>query len=119
MRTVNINFDDRFSFDSIDIDAVTGVAKVKGGYVRIIHVMAAREYTVPVKLDTPSDDALRLAAAIIEWDTGMIALADDPYQAKWSGVGPRQIIRAFLPRMYQSEFRDLSVDTYDLHGDIL
>ncbi len=38
---------------------------------------AAREYTVPLAYETSQADALRLAAAVIEWDTGMMEQADD------------------------------------------
>ncbi|ARO54129.1 hypothetical protein B2G69_08195 [Methylorubrum zatmanii] len=121
MRTVNLNLDDNLYFENVCIDVATGVAKmegVEGGYVRLIHVMAAREYTVPLAYETTAEDALRLASAVIEWDTGMMEQADAPFSSKGPALAARQTIRSFLPRMYRCEFRDLFVDTYGYAGEL-
>lgn len=121
MRTVNLNLDDALYLSDVQPDVATGVARLEGieadgGYVRWVHVMAAREYTVPLTYQTTAEDALRLAAAVIEWDTGMMEQADDPLNAKGARVPARQVIRGFLPRMYACELRDLFVDTYGYAG---
>ncbi|MGW9821960.1 hypothetical protein ACUXK4_004549 [Methylorubrum extorquens] len=121
MRTVNLNIDDGLALSNVQPDASTGIATlegVEGGYVRWVHVMAANEHTVPLAYETTAEDALRLAAAIIEWDAGMMERADDPFHTKWSNLGPRQTIRHFLPKMHPCEFREMFADTYDLQGEV-
>ena len=122
MRIVNLNLDDNLYFENVQPDVATGVAKLEGvegnGYVRWLHVMAAREYTVPLAYETTAEDALRLAAAVIEWDTGMMEQADAPFSSKGRAVTARQTIRSFIPRMYRCEFRDVFVDTYGYAGEL-
>lgn len=123
MRTVNLNLDDGLALSNVQPDASTGVAKLEGveadgGYVRWVHVMAAREYTVPLAYETTAEDALRLAAAVIEWDVWMTERADDPYQAKWGKLTGRETIRSFLPKMHACELRELFVETYGLADEV-
>lgn len=115
-RTVNLNLDDSLPIETFDVDVATGFAEVGGEYVRIVHVMAAREYTIPLSYETTAEDALRLAAAVIEWDSGMMEQADSPFHAKGPKVSARQTVRSFLPRMKACEFRELFVDTYSYAG---
>ena len=94
----------------------TGIAKLDGETVRILHVLAANEFTIPLTYETTAEDALRLAAAIIEWDVGMMEAADAPFSTDSPKLGARQTIRSFLPRMLPCEFRDLFVATYGYSG---
>lgn len=80
--------------------------------------MAASEFTVPLTFATTAEDPLRLAGAIIEWDTGMMEQADAPFENKGPSVSARQVIRGFLPKMYPCEFRHLFVDTYGYAGTL-
>ena len=119
MRTVNLNVDVGLPLSDVQPDVATGIAKmegVEGGYVRWLHVTAASEFTVPLTFETTAEDALRLAAAIIEWDTGMMEAADAPFSADSPKLSTRQVIRSFLPRMKACELRDLFVDTYGYAG---
>lgn len=116
MRTVNLNLDDTLTNETLDLDVATGVATVGGEYVRVVHIVAAREYTIPLAYETTAEDALRLGAAVIEWDTGMMEQADSPFHANGPKVSARQVIRSFLPRMKACELRDVFVDTYGYAG---
>lgn len=118
MRTVNLNLDDSINLTDVQADVATGVAKLDGEYIRWVHVMAAREYTVPLAYETTAEDALRLAAAVIEWDVWMTERADDPYQAKWGKLTGRETIRSFLPKMHACELRELFVETYGLADEV-
>ncbi|MDH2309162.1 hypothetical protein [Methylobacterium brachiatum] len=123
MRTVDLNLDDGLLLKDVQPDVATGCAKLDGvdqdgGYVRWVHVMAASEFTVPPTFATTAEDALRLAGAIIEWDTGMMEAADGPFSADSPKLATRQVIRSFLPRMYPCEFRHLFVDTYGYAGTL-
>ncbi|WP_345821612.1 hypothetical protein ABC766_07105 [Methylobacterium fujisawaense] len=120
MRTVNLDLDHSLAIGTIDLDVATGIAMLDGGaYVRVVHVKAANEFTVPLAYETTAEEALRLAAAIIEWDVGMMEAADAPFSADSPKLVTRQVIRGFLPRMYRCEFRDLFVDTYGYAGALL
>lgn len=119
MRTVHLDLDDSLAIGTIDLDVATGIAKLDGDTVRVLHVLAANEYTLPLTYETTSEEALRLAAAIIEWDVGMMEAADAPFSADSPKLVTRQTIRSFLPRMYRCEFRDLFVDTYGYAGALL
>lgn len=112
MRQVSLDLDDTLNLGPLDIDVATGIAEFDGDYVRVLHVKAAREYTIPLKLETSPEDALRLAAAVIEWDCGMMEQADSPFSGAAPKFSSRQIIRSFLPKMLRCELRDLYVDTY-------
>lgn len=119
MRQVPLDLDDTVNLNSLDLDVATGIAMFDGGaYVRFLHVKAAREYTVPLAYETSQADALRLAAAVIKWDCGMMEQADDPLHAKGPKVPARQVIRSFLPKMLQCELRDVFVDTYGYAGTL-
>lgn len=118
MSEISLNLDTSLALGPLDPDVTIGIAKQGDDYVRVVHVVAANIFTVPLPHETPAEDALRLAAAIIEWDVGMMEAADDPYQSKWSNLSARQIIRSFLPRMRACEFRDLFADTYGLTGEL-
>ena len=76
--TGHLDLDDSLKIDTIDLDVATGIAKLDGETVRILHVLAANEFTIPLTYETTAEDALRLAAAIIEWDVGMMEAADAP-----------------------------------------
>ena len=117
-RTVHLDLDDTLQIGTIDLDVATGIAKLDGETVRVLHVLAANEYTVPLAFETAAEDALRLAAAVIEWDTGMMEQADAPFSSKGRAVTARQTIRSFIPRMYRCEFRDVFVDTYGYAGEL-
>ncbi|WP_311274027.1 hypothetical protein [Methylobacterium sp. WCS2018Hpa-22] len=118
MREINLNLDETLALGPLDPDMTTGIAKLGDDYVRVVHVVAANEYTIPLPHMTPAEDALRLAAAVIEWNVGMMEQADAPYDAKGPQITARQTIRSFLPRMLPCEFRDLFVDTYSYAGEL-
>lgn len=118
MRQVHLDLDDTLNIGTIDLDVATGIARMGEETVRIVHVLAANEFTVPLAYETTAEEALRLAAAIIEWDTGMMEQADSPFHAKGPKVPARQTIRSFLPRMFQCELRDVFVDTYGYAGTL-
>lgn len=119
MRTVHLDLDDTLNVGTIDLDVATGIAKIGDETVRILHVLAANEFTIPLTFETGAEEAIRLADAIIEWDCGMMEQADDPMRVKGPGVPARQVIRSFLPRMYACEFRHLFVETYGYAGTLL
>ncbi|QEE39913.1 hypothetical protein [Methylobacterium sp. WL2] len=118
MGTVNLNLDETLALGPLDPDVTTGIAKLGDDYVRVVHVVAANQFTVLLPHETPAEDALRLAAAIIEWDTGMMEAADAPFSSDSPKLATRQIIRSFLPKMHPCEFRDLFVDTYGYAGEL-
>ncbi|MCJ2081541.1 hypothetical protein [Methylobacterium sp. J-090] len=118
MGEISLNLDDSLALGPLDPDVTTGIAKLGDDYVRVIHVVAANAFTVPLTHETTAEDALRLAAAIIEWDTGMMEAADAPFSSDSPKLATRQTIRSFLPRMHRCEFRDLFVDTYGYAGEL-
>lgn len=118
MRTVHLDLDDSLSIGTIDLDVATGIARIGEETVRILHVLAANEFTVPLAYETTAEEALRLAAAIIEWDTGMMEQADSPFAGAAPKLSSKQVIRSFLGKMYRCEFRDLFVDTYGYAGTL-
>jgi hypothetical protein len=118
VRDISLNLDETLALVMVDIDVAIGVSKIGDEYVRLVHVRAANEFTVPLVHDVPAEDALRLAAAIIEWDTGMMEAADAPFSSDSPKLGTRQTIRSFLPRMLPCELRHLFVDTYGYAGEL-
>lgn len=114
--TAILDLDTATPLSDVHFDVATGIAKLGDELVRWVHVLAAREYTVPLSYDVSPEEALRLAAAVIEWDTGMMEQADSPFHAKGPALSARQVIRGFLPRMRQCELRDVFVDTYGYAG---
>lgn len=118
MRQTNIDLDDSLALGPIDLDVASGIAKLGEDYVRVVHVVAARSYTVPLDMKVTSEDALRLAAAVIEWDCGMMDAADSPFSGAAPKLSSKQIIRSFLPKMYPCELRDLYVDMHGYAGTL-
>ena len=100
MRDIHVNVDATLNLSDLQPDVATGIAKmegVEGGYVRLIHVVAANEFTVPLTHETPAEDALRLAAATTEWDVGMMEQAEAPFSDAGPKLSIRQTIRNYLP----------------------
>ena len=118
MGEISLNLDETLALGALDPDVTTGIAKLGDDYVRVLHVRAASEFTVPLTYETPPEAALRLAAAIIEWDVGMMEAADGPFSDAAPKLSIRQTIRSFLPSMLRCEFRDLFVDTYGYAGEL-
>ena len=116
------NIFDKLNMDNVLYDAAVGFVgldSVPGGYVRIIMVRSANEFTIPLSSEVSQEDVLRLAAAVTEWDADMMEQAEAPFDNKGPAVPARQVIRGFLPCMYRCEFRDLFVDTYGYAGVLL
>lgn len=114
MRQVTIDLDETLDLGTVEIDVAVCTAKLDGQYVRLVHVRAASEFTIPLPFTTPSEDALRLAAAVVEWDCGMADASDSPFHELGPAPAPKAVIKAMLPRMLPCEFRDLFCSTYRL-----
>ncbi|MCJ2089899.1 hypothetical protein MKK88_28500 [Methylobacterium sp. E-005] len=116
MGMVHLDLDDTLDIGTIDLDVATGIAKIGDETFRILHVLAANEFTIPLTFDTAAEEALRLADAVIDWDCGMMEHADNPFRVKAPKLSAKQVIRLFLPRMHKCEFRDLFIETYGYAG---
>lgn len=112
MREVPFDLDETLDLGEVDFDAAVGTSKMDGKYVRVVYVRAANEFTIPFPHTTPSEDLLRLATAIVEWDCGMADASDSPFHALGPAPAPKAVIKAMIPRMLPCEFRDLFCSTY-------